>query len=191
MAYATIGAIKAYLDITGMGDDDLISDLNDDATTAIETHTDRIFRVDDNSTRNFDSCADVDGLTLFVDHDLASIDSITNGDGTTVTSAQYVTDPRNATPFYAIKLKSSYSLSWEDDDNGDSEDAIAISGKWGYSTTPPKDIRRACIRLASYYYRQKDSQVFDVTATPELGQITIPQGMPSDVRVLLNRYQRA
>lgn len=188
MSYATIAQVQAYLDVAG--DDALIGEHLNAATTAIETYTNRQFQVQNNTTRYFDSCEDVEYLTLYLDHDLCEINSITNGDGTAVLAAQYVTNPRNATPYYSIKLKGSYSLRWEDDDNGDSEDAIAISGKWGYSQVPPNDIEQACIRLASYFYRQKDSQVFDVTATPELGQLTIPQGIPADVRVMLNRYQR-
>ena len=191
MSYATIAQVKLELGLTNTGDDDLIGNKINEATIAIETYTGRQFQVQVNSIRYFDSWADVEGYTLYLDHDLCEINSITNGDGTTVTSAQYATQPRNDTPYYAIKLKGSYSLSWEDDDNGDSEDAIAISGKWGYSQVPPDDIEQACIRLASYYYRQKDAQVFDVTATPELGQITIPQGFPIDVRHMLNRYRRA
>lgn len=190
MAYATTAQVKTYLDITGTGDDSLIGDLLNAATSAIETHTHREFMVQSNTTRYFDSCYDVEGLTLYLDRDLCEIDSITNGDGTTVTTAQYVTEPRNNAPYYAITLKSSKSIYWEDDSSGDSENAIAISGKWGYSQTPPADIEQACVRLAAYYYRQKDSQVFDVTATPELGQITIPQGIPADVRMMLRSYIR-
>ncbi len=191
MSYATLQQVKTELGVTGTNDDTLIGDKIVSATIAINTHTNRNFEVQTNTTRNFDSYEDVDGLTLFVDRDLCEINSVTNGDSTTVTAAQYVTEPRNTAPFYAIKLKASKSLSWETDSAGDSEDAIAISGKWGYSKTPPQDIKQACIRLAAYFFRQKDSQVFDVTATPELGQITIPQGMPADVRILLRSYRRA
>ena len=191
MSYSTVADVKTYLDVTGTGDDGLIASMLTAATSAIDTYTGRLFNVQSNTIRYFDSEADVQGLTLHLDHDLCEIDSITNGDGTTVTSAQYVTNPRNDTPYYSIKLKSSYSLWWEDDDNGDSEDAIAISGKWGYSQVPPDDIEKACLRLASFYYRQKDAQVYDITITPELGQLTIPQGIPADVRMMLNRYRRA
>lgn len=191
MSYATTAQVKSYLGLTGTSDDTLIGDKINAATSNIETYTDRKFQVQSNSTRYFDSCEDVDGLTLFLDHDICHINSITNGDGTAVTSAQYATNPRNGTPYYAIKLKSSYSLSWEDDDNGDNEDAIQVSGKWGYSEAPPKDIVEACVQWAALLYKNKDSQVFDVTATPELGQLTIPKGMPASTRIALRRYQRA
>ncbi len=190
MSYATVAQVKTYLGITGATDDALIADLLATATQAIDTKTLRTFAAQVNTTRTFDACQDVDGDTLYLDRDLCEINTITNGDGTTVLATQYATSPRNDPPFYAIRLKSSYSLSWEADNNGNDEDAISISGKWGYSQTPPADIEQACLRLASYYYRQKDSQVFDVTATPELGQITIPQGIPADVVQLIKRYEK-
>ena len=36
----------------------------------------------------------------------------------------------------------------------------------------PDDIKQACVRLTAYLYRQRDSQVFDVTAIPDAGVIT-------------------
>jgi hypothetical protein len=67
---------------------------------------------------------------------------------------------------------------------------VEISGKWAYSTTPPADIEHACIRLVGYYYRQKDAQVFDVTVIPEAGAITIPKGIPDDVKKILLPYRK-
>jgi hypothetical protein len=190
MSYATVAQVKTYLGISAATDDALIADLLASASQAIDTLTHTTFAAQVNATRYFDSCDDVEGLTLMLDNDLCAIASITNGDGSTVISGRYVTNPRNTVPYYSISLKVSYGLMWTADNNGDSENAIAISGKWGYSQTPPPDIEQACLRLASYYYRQKDSQVFDVTATPELGQITIPQGVPPDVTRLIKPYIR-
>jgi len=48
----------------------------------------------------------------------------------------------------------------------------------------------ACVRLASYYYHQKDSAVYDVSTFPEMGVITTPMGMPKDVKILLDPYRR-
>jgi hypothetical protein len=190
MSYATLAQVKTYLGISGATDDALINDMLSSATAMIDSYTHRTFAAQINATRHFDAYEDVEGARLILDYDLCSIASITNGDGTAVTSAQYVTSPRNSTPYNTITLKRSYGAYWTTDNNGDPENAIAISGKWGYSQTPPADIEQACIRMASYMYRQKDSQVFDVTATPELGQITIPQGTPPDVIRLLKPYVR-
>jgi hypothetical protein len=190
MSYATLAQVKSDLGVSGTTDDAIIADKIAFATAFIDSHTHRTFATQINTTRYFDAYVDIEGASLILDFDLCSIASITNGDGTTVTSSQYVTEPRNVTPFRSITLKRSYGAYWTTDNNGDPENAIAISGKWGYSQTPPGAIEQACIRMASYMYRQKDSQVFDVTVTPELGQITIPQGTPPDVIRLLKPYIR-
>ena len=83
-----------------------------------------------------------------------------------------------------MKIDSSYS--WE----FDTDYWVSVAGTWGYSATPPDDIIHACIRLAAYYYRQKDAQVFDTTAMPEQGVITVPQGIPRDVKLILEPYIR-
>lgn len=174
MAYATLTEIKADRNITGVTEDVILQDKLDAATARIDEYTNREFAVSANSDRYFDSCSDVDGLTLFLDKDIHTITSITNGDGTAVASTDYVTQPRNATPYYAIKLKSSKSLWWEDDTNGDSEDAITVNGKWGYSEAANALVKSVCLELAGYYYVRRQSQEYDITATPELGQMTAP-----------------
>jgi hypothetical protein len=68
---------------------------------------------------------------------------------------------------------------------------IEVVGKFAYSTSAPNDIVHATERLVGYYYRQKDSQVFDVTAIPDAGVLMIPQGIPADVKLLLKPYVRA
>jgi hypothetical protein len=193
MAYCTKAQVKTYLGISEATDDDLIDDLIDRAQKAIETYTDRIFKVGSDSTRYFTVGVDTVERTLFFDEDLCQITSIvTNADdgsgGTTLETTDYHTKPRNETPYYAVKLASSSSESWDYTD--DPEDGITVTGWWGYSVTPPADIVHACIRLASYYYRQKDAQIFDVTAMPSAGVMTVPQGMPKDVKVVLDPYRR-
>ena len=191
MAYITVAQVKRYLDITGDGDDPLFDLLIDAAQAHIETYTGRKFAATANTTRTFDSVADVTGRTLWLDHDLASINSITNGDGTTVTSSQYTTAPRNETPYHQIKLLASANIRWEaNSTTDDSEDAISISGKWAYSAAAPADIQQATIVLASYMYRQKDAQVFDTTAIPDAGVIQIPQGIPATVTRMIAKYRK-
>jgi hypothetical protein len=65
-----------------------------------------------------------------------------------------------------------------------------VAGDWGYSTTAPADIVQATLRLAAFFYRQKDAQVFDTVASPELGVITVPKGIPVDIRLLLDPYRK-
>jgi len=168
-------------------DDDLLEDLLTRAQARVDQETRRTFEAAADGTRYFDAVDDVDGRVLFLDEDLCSITSITNN-GTALTSADYVTEPRNETPYWGIRLRKSSSQSWTF--SSTPEDAIEVTGKWSYSESAPDDIVHWTLRLAGYYYKQRDAQVYDVTASPEMGQITIPQGMPRDVREGLKRYKK-
>lgn len=52
------------------------------------------------------------------------------------------------------------------------------------------DVWEAVLELAAYLYDLKDSQVYDVTATPETGMMVIPKGIPAQVRLAINAYRR-
>lgn len=186
--YANATDLKTYLNIDEATDDSLLDTLLAAAQQAIDSYCARVFEKSTDETRYFDAYRDVEGRTLYLDRDLCSITTITNGDGVEVAANEYVTEPRNGAPYDRIRLLSSSSKSWTY--ITDPENAISIVGRWAYATSAPDDISHACVRLAAYYYRQRDAQVFDTTATPELGVITIPQGMPADVKILLDPYRR-
>lgn len=188
MAYTNAATVKTYLGVSGTGDDTLIGALVTRAQSIIDRYCGRTFEASANTTRYFDPTRDVIGQTLFFDRDCCSIGTVTNGDSSTVASTSYVTEPRNETPYYAITLLASKGLWWTYSD--DPENAISISAKWAYSATAPDDIVQAATRLAGYLYRQRDSGVFDVTASPELGIVTVPQGIPRDVAIILAPYRR-
>lgn len=185
MAYATIASLKSYINVTGSGDDALLGNLLDRATKAIESYCRRVFEAA-TASRYYDVTC-IDGELLYLDDDLYSVTELLNGDAdaTEITSSYYWLLPRNEGPPYSqIKLKS--SKSWDFTTDGE----ITVTGTWGYSTTPPDDIEHACLRLAAYYYKQRDAQVFDVTAQPQQGLITVPKGIPEDVRQILDKYVR-
>jgi uncharacterized phage protein (predicted DNA packaging) len=194
MAYATPALLKQYLGVDGSGDDVLLTSLIARAQSAIDHYTGRTFEASADTTRKFTVGVDTDGRMLYFDEDCAAITTVkTNADdgsgGTTIASTEYVTHPRNRTPYHAIDLLSSSSNSWTY--TTDPEAGITVAGKWAYSTTAPDDIVHACIRLAGYYYRQKDAGVFDTTAIPDMGVIQVPQGIPRDVQLILNPYRKA
>lgn len=180
--YASIADFKAYRGTSGTGDDGLITDLLLRAQAQIETATHRVFEAAA-GTRYYDESR-VAGDLLFLDADLAAATSLTNGDGSAIPAAGFRLLPRNAAPYYAIRLKGGYA--WTFDTDGE----VAVEGAWGYSLTPPADIVQATVRLAAYYYAGKDSQVFDVTAQPAAGIITVPKGLPADVAKLIEPYRR-
>jgi hypothetical protein len=188
MAYTTTNEVKRYLGITSDDDNDLVADFITAAMAMIDNHTGYTFEAATDAARTFDAVADVEGAMLYVDP-LAAITSITNGDGTTVTSGQYTTQPRRFTPYYAIKLLSSSNVSWTY--TTDPENAISITGRWAYSTTAPAPIAQACKRLAGWLYRQKDTNAD--TDRPILagdGNVIMPSRMPNDITAILNEYRR-
>ena len=192
MAYCLHTDVKLYLGIKGSGDDTLIDDLITRAQATIDTFARRSFEASADTTRNFDAVADTNGRTLIVDKDLASITTVTNGDGNTISSSNYVTEPRNDTPYRSITILGSSTSYWQGATNGDNEDAISIAGKWAYSTSAPDDIKHACILLASWLYRRKDSIGSDADRPLITGDgVTIlPSTMPAEVQQIIKRYRR-
>ena len=107
--------------------------------------------------------------------------------GSLISGANYWLTPRNeGPPYHGILLKTDIASYWEWDTDGE----VSVSGTWGYSATAPGDVKQATLVLAAYLYRQKDSQVWDTTAIPEAGVITIPAGIPSTVTKVIERYKR-
>lgn len=188
MAYAETALLKSYLDVGGTADDTLLGLLLDRATEAIDNYTGRVFSVADATTRTYDATrANIDGPVLWLDYDCCGIEEITNGDGATVSDSAYVTEPRNGSHILGIRLKQSSNVMWTY--ATDWESAISVSGLWGYSETPPADVEQACIRWAAFLYRQRTSQLQDVTAI-EAGVVIRPTSVPGDVKAFLAPYRR-
>jgi hypothetical protein len=195
MAYATLESLKTYRGIAAatVTDDDLLRDLLERASRAIDMYTARTF-VGVTATRYYERGSLSDsGFILRLDKDLISVTTLTNGDsaGTAIPNTEYwLTDAEGGRnygpPYQAIRLKIDSTYSWE----FDTDYWVSVAGVWGYSLEPPDDITHWTIRLAAYYYAQKDAQVFDVTAVPEAGILQIPQGIPRDVKVGLGPYMR-
>jgi hypothetical protein len=189
MAYCTNTEVKTYLGISGTTDDALLTVLIGAAQAVIERHTNRVFEASQDSTRYVNAIDNVERDIIWLEEDLASVTTVkTNADsasgGTAVTA--YTTIPVNDPPYYGIRLKATSTLSWTY--TNDPELGVTIAGKWAYSTTPPASVKQACVRLAAYMYRQKDAQVFDVTAQPAEGVMIVPQGIPRDVMIMLEPY---
>lgn len=180
MAYVQLSDVRAHAGFKAddTSDDTRLSNLIPQAQQAIDDWTHTTFEISSDATKYFDAVHDVDDLTLYLTgvarlEQLASITSITNGDATTVTSGQYVTEPRNGTPYHAITLKSSANITWTY--TNDSENAIEIVGKWVYSETPPDAIKLACIQLVLHWYRMDDMSEVKV--------------IPDDICMLLKPYK--
>jgi hypothetical protein len=183
MAYITSAELKTYGGVSGSGDDTLLAALISAAQKAIDAHCHRSFE-ETSATRYYATTDRRRGQGLCLDADLLTVTTLTNGESSVIPSTGYWLEPRNEPPYQMIRLKSSYVWNF----NTDGE--ISVAGTWGWSATAPDDIKQATKRLATYFYKQKDAQVFDVTAMPDAGVITVPQGIPKDVLLLLEPYRR-
>lgn len=130
------------------------------------------------------------GNQLDIEDDwLLSVGKITNGDGVEVTSGDYIFKPANTSPKYAIKLKDSSTVSWEFDASGNSEQVIAVSGSWGYTSTAPMDIKEACLEIASAWYKRRFGEnMSSETVVEPSGIVITPKDIPVSAKSILNKY---
>lgn len=192
MPYCTNTNVKDYGNVTSSDDDTLLTTLIARAQQIIDSRCDQTFEASADTTRYFDAILDVSEgkRILYLDAPLCQITSITNGDGLTVASSKYVTEPRNRTPWHEIRLKFNSDVVWTFDETP--EDAISVVGRWAYSITPPADIVHACIRLTWWLYKQRDTaNDLDRPQMSPSGVMIMPIRLPKDVEALLYpRYVR-
>lgn len=197
MAYLTYTDLKVYLDIAvaNTDDDALLTTLIARAQMMIDNECRQTFEAAADTTRTFlalplDDGGHVEGRDLILDAPLCQVTSVTNGDGAVVSAADYLTLPRNLTPWYAIRLKESSGLRWTYDDDAES-DSIAVVGRWAYSVTAPVAIVQATTRLAAYLYRQRDNALDLDRTVITAGQTILPSRIPRDIMdILANGYIR-
>ena len=127
--YCTLDDIRQYLGIvnTQDSDDSLITTLIQAAHQRINDYTKRNFEATSDTTRYFDAIHDVEGNTLWLDTDLCNVTSISN-DGTALPAAEYVTNPRNDTPWSSLQIKSTSGYSWTY--STAHENALSVTGRW-------------------------------------------------------------
>lgn len=206
MAYATVEQLRQTITsgpgALGAGDDALLTIYLADAQQMIDDFCDRTFEAAADTTRYLDAIADLRTLdtpgriqlglvdrTLWLGADLCQITSVVNGDGTTVSPSAYVTEPRNAPPYYALTLKSGANVAWTFVDSP--EGAIAVTGRWAYSVTADALIRGATLRLAAWMYRQRNAP--DGADRPIVtgdGVTILPAALPKDVYERLQARRR-
>lgn len=194
MAYVTPALLRQYAGIASDADDALLYLLIARAQKAIEEYVGFSFEASADSTRYFDAApvgegGDVDGRTLVLDTWLYSITTLTNGDATAIASTKYVFEPRNGAPYWGITLLRSSGYTWEAQTDDDTENAITIVGKWAYSLTAPADVQHACLRLALWYYRQRDNSTDVDRPVLAEGIMIMPAALPRDILDTLEHYK--
>lgn len=186
MTYITLAEYKQYADITSTDatDDAALTQLIASACAMIDTLTNRTFTLR-TETRLFDVPP---GRTLWLDDDLYSVTSVTNGDGVAVSSADYVLLPANVRPCYAISLIG--DVYWTGNTTTDKQ-VIRVVGAWGYSTSPPADIKFAALEIARAAAGRRSGQGQEGVARVTAGGIVItPQGIPKAAAEVIVRLRR-
>jgi hypothetical protein len=174
MAYATLAQVKQYLGVTGTSEDVLLTRLIDAASAAIERYTGRRFTASTETKKIRREHFIMD--MLFLPDDLFSLTQVVTDKGDVLLPSHFV--PFN--PPVRMLLVRADAPSWSIDYTVD------VTGQWGFTATPPDDIVQTCVRLASWMYRSKDAQVFDVTGQDGLNALSTR--MPRDIAQMLDPY---
>lgn len=193
MSYCVFADVAADRGLTGVTDQALINAKIANAQNIIDTLTGRTFECSTDTIRHFTYGIDTANYDLYFNRDLCAITKVlTNLDngsgGDEIHSTQYITIPRDETPYYGIHILPSSGKNWTF--TSDRESCASIQGKWAYSVNPPYAIVQACIRLTIYLYTIKDAQIFDALAMVGSGVITIPKGFPKDVWDVLEYFRK-
>lgn len=195
MAYASLAELRAELKLSAgeTVDDTLLTNYLARAQAFVESAEccNRVFEAGADSTRYFDVGRDTDGTTLRLDYDLAATPTtVTNGNGEVIASTAYVLEPRNVTPYYAIRLKATSGYVWSYGD--DPDNPIVIVGKWAYSTSAPTRIKTATLLLAKWMYQQRANQSADAdrTIVSGDGMIILPSALPKVFWDMVSGYKR-
>jgi hypothetical protein len=184
VAYTTVSELKSYLGGLSTADDSLLQSLIETAAVLIDNYCGRA-----DATRKFDAVADVEGLTLRLDKDLAQITSVANGDGAALTvNTHYVTNPRNDAPYRSLQLLPSSGVLWAWTTNP--QNAISVTGRWARWVTAQHPIPWAAKRTAAYLFRQRDN-LLEMERPVIIGNVVeLPIRLPRDVEIVLRPYRK-
>jgi len=199
MSYATLADFKSYIsEMTGgiqttftTAENTLLQQFLDQADAEIDAQTGRSFGQGANNHTHYYTEDDIDDDTLYLDADLVSVTTLTNGDGTVISSANYWLLPMNASvtgqngydgSFWGIKLKS--ASDWQTPTDG----RISVNGRWGFMQGAPLDVVRAAMRIAYWYWTKRNQTGSTEIAGAELTQQS--DSYPADVRIVFERYKR-
>jgi hypothetical protein len=192
--YCDLDEFKAYATARGQtmstsaADDANIDDIIESASRTIDTETMRTF-YGRSEVRLFD--VPDNSRELRVDDDLLAVDTLTNGDGTEITSTDYILLPANTSPKYVIKLKQSSAYYWTFDGNGNTEQVISVDGTWGYSSSAPADIKDACLEIALADYRSRlGENMQGVAQVTGAGVVITPKALPQRAYKTIMRYRK-
>ncbi|MDY6834332.1 MAG: hypothetical protein SVY53_05970 [Chloroflexota bacterium] len=189
--YCTVNQVKEHLGLVGVEDyDGLLAWNISVASRVIDRKCRRSFVVGtEDETRLFGKCGKkrlrIDDL-----RQMTKIEIDTDDDGNfdlELSSTSYYLEPDNTLPKTTLVLR-----------EGNKElaafpkypQSIRITALWGYGAEIPEQIQQACIMIVSYLFKRKDAAYADVTGSPDLESMRLPQGLSADITLLLTGFIR-
>lgn len=184
--YTSLIDLKTYLGMSGSADDARLELAIEAASRAIDAECSRQFFTT-SATRYFETD---DPLRCDLDDDLQTVTSIAydstgRRDYIVLAGTDYELDPE-AAPYRTIYIAPGSTAAFPIEQRR----GVRVIGAWGYCAagSQPQAITRACLILATRYFKRKDAP-FGVVGTPELGFMRVTSRDP-EVRALLNPYRR-
>ena len=185
MSYCGASDIRQALDIVSDTQDDWLDTLTDSASAWIDEHCGLPadgFAATTDATRYY-TVRSLHGGALHLDAPCIAVTTITNADGTTIPTGGYRLFPLNEARKWRIELLNGQAWAIV------TEGIYAVTGRWGWSATPPAPVREATIMLAGWMFKRYQAALQDNAASPDLGQILYGEAMPKQVMALLAPFR--
>lgn len=180
----TLAQVRAMINLTGTGDDSLISDvLIPAASQMIEGEVQFTFGTLQGNLNLFAGHPYLINDTLyFRDNLVIGVDAIQTDNGTLTANTDYVLLPLNFSPKYGARL-----MTWNALNVSNPAGTLTVTGTLGYGSIP-SDVNFAATKLAAWMYQTRDSDgqiqvVNDIT--------TVPAEAPPMVKSILSKYRRS
>ena len=189
--YTTLAQLKAKLlpeGVTFTTNDTMVENIIEAVSRWIDAYCGRIFYTTSSETRVYTPITS----HLVVTDDIATITSVkldtgSRAYGTTLAATDYDTLPYNTTatvmPIMGLALSPNSAYSFYPSISK----SVQIVGTFGVPSgcTWLEQVREACEIQCARIYKRKDSP-FGVTGTGALGQISVLEGLDTDVKALLD-----
>lgn len=200
--YCTISEVKANLpesigSTTDTTYDSLLSSLVTSASRAIDGYLgqedDYFYPSSDNEIRYYDGNNDFE---LHLD-DFISLSELAVSEQGAVGSTDYTvwsSSDYYLFPYNAVAKNKPYKKVVVDILNGAEQafpnfrKAVRATGIFGYSVTPPSDVKQACMMMVIRYFQRAKNAYQDAGANPAIGQMFYIAELDPDVKLMLKRY---